>query len=231
VTVFTPAPGGGTSASVAFTVTAPAAPVIGGLSPSTAVAGSPALTLTVNGSGFVATSVVRWNGANRTTTFVSATQLRAAITAADLATARSVSVTVFTSGTNGGTSAPGTFTVSPAPAPPPPSAVTVRRIAADGNSVTFTVSWGAVSGASSYRYIASFSDGSGSRQGTVAASSFSLVMPYHASGAAFTAQVCVRAVNAAGLQSTDQTCGTMSVPARPPSAPIPLLQWQDFGWG
>jgi hypothetical protein len=44
----------------------------------------------------VSGSVVRWNGANRTTTFVSATQLTAAITAADIAAAGSASVTVGT---------------------------------------------------------------------------------------------------------------------------------------
>ena len=45
-------------------------------------------------SNFVSGSVVRWNGANRTTTFVSATQLTAAIPAADIAAAGSASVTV-----------------------------------------------------------------------------------------------------------------------------------------
>ena len=39
-------------------------------------------------------SVVSWNGANRTTTFVSATQLTAAIPAADIAATGSASVTV-----------------------------------------------------------------------------------------------------------------------------------------
>ena len=39
-------------------------------------------------------SVVRWNGQNRTTTFVSATQLTAAIPAADIAAAGSAPVTV-----------------------------------------------------------------------------------------------------------------------------------------
>ena len=34
----------------------------GSLSPSSATAGSEGFTLTVNGSGFISTSVVRWNG-------------------------------------------------------------------------------------------------------------------------------------------------------------------------
>jgi len=43
-----------------------------------------ATTLTVNGTGFTGSSIVMWNGSSRITTFSSATQLTAAITAADL---------------------------------------------------------------------------------------------------------------------------------------------------
>ena len=51
-------------------------PVESSLSPSSANVGAPGLMLTVNGSGFVSSSVVRWNGADRATTFVSASQRR-----------------------------------------------------------------------------------------------------------------------------------------------------------
>ena len=88
----------------------PATPTLTSLSPSSAVAGGPAFTLTVNGSNFVSGSVVRWNGANRTTTFVSATQLTAAITAADIAAAGSASVTVQNPG--GAVSNALTFTIT-----------------------------------------------------------------------------------------------------------------------
>jgi hypothetical protein len=71
---------------------------VSSLSPNTAPAGSSALTITVNGSGFTANSIVLWNGAARTTTFVSATQITAAITAADLAAPGTVSVAVSTNG-------------------------------------------------------------------------------------------------------------------------------------
>ena len=76
----------------------PAAPTLTSLSPSTIAADGPAFTLTVNGSNFVSGSVVRWNGANRTTTFVSATQLTAAISADDIAVAGTASVTVVNPG-------------------------------------------------------------------------------------------------------------------------------------
>ncbi|MEK7832337.1 MAG: IPT/TIG domain-containing protein, partial [Acidobacteriota bacterium] len=84
VDVISPAPGGGTSNnSLTFTINNPV-PAITGLSPASATAGGAAFTLTVNGSNFVGTSTVWWNGTQRATQFVSATQLTAAITAADI---------------------------------------------------------------------------------------------------------------------------------------------------
>jgi hypothetical protein len=71
--------------------------------------GSPAFTLTVNGSNFMSSSVVRWNGANRPTTFVSRYQLRAVLTAGDVDVAGTARVTVATSG---GTSNGATFTIT-----------------------------------------------------------------------------------------------------------------------
>jgi hypothetical protein len=87
----------------------PAALTLTSLSPSSAVARGPAFTLTVNGSNFVSGSVVLWNGANRTTTFVNATQLTAPIPAADIAAAGSASVTVQNPG--GAVSNALTFTI------------------------------------------------------------------------------------------------------------------------
>jgi hypothetical protein len=55
--------------------------------------------------------VVRWNGSDRPTTYVSASQLTAAITAADIASASMASVTVFNPGTGGGTSNAVSFVV------------------------------------------------------------------------------------------------------------------------
>jgi len=80
------------------------APTITSLNPSSAAVGGPAFTLTVNGADFVSGSVVRWNGSNRATTYVNTTRLTASITAADIATAGSASVTVFNPAPGGGTS-------------------------------------------------------------------------------------------------------------------------------
>ena len=113
VTVFNPTPGGGVSAPATFTITATnPLPAITTLSPNSGQAGGPAFTLTVDGSNFVAGSVVRWNGTARVTTFVNNAQLTAAITAADIATVGTANVTVFNP-TPGGENRP------PAPLPSP----------------------------------------------------------------------------------------------------------------
>jgi outer membrane protein assembly factor BamB len=78
---------------VQYTVTATLI-TLNSLSPSTAVAFGSAFTLTVNGSDFTPQSQVFWNNSLRTTSYVSATQLTAQITAADIATAGSVPVSV-----------------------------------------------------------------------------------------------------------------------------------------
>jgi hypothetical protein len=119
VTVTNPTPGGGTSNGVTFTVNTPSNPVpaITTLAPSATTAGSAAFTLTVNGSGFISGSVVNFGGSARTTTYVSATQLTAAILAADVATAGAPSVTVTNSAPGGGTSNGVPFTVNTPPAP------------------------------------------------------------------------------------------------------------------
>src|SRR5207248_5304973 len=95
VTVFNPAPGGGTSTAQTFTMTAPnPSPTLSSISPPSATAGDAAFTLTLTGTNFISSSVVQWNGSQRATTFGSGTQLTAQITAADIASAGTASVTV-----------------------------------------------------------------------------------------------------------------------------------------
>jgi hypothetical protein len=86
-------------------VTSNPAPVVASISPGFANAGGAAFTLTVNGSGFVASSTVYWGTSALTTTYVSATQLTAQVPATDLASAGvAVAVTVVTPAPGGGTS-------------------------------------------------------------------------------------------------------------------------------
>ena len=114
VTVFTPAPGGGTSSAATFTVSAAGnnpVPAITSIGPTSIQAGGAGFTLAISGSNFISTSTVQWNGSSRPTTFVDATHLTAQIGAADIAAAATVPVTVVNSAPGGGTSAAQSFIV------------------------------------------------------------------------------------------------------------------------
>jgi len=76
--------------------------------------------LTINGTGFATGSVVMWNGSARTTTHVSRSQLKASISATDVATASTARVTVMNPAPGGGTSNTVFFEITK-----PTSAVTV----------------------------------------------------------------------------------------------------------
>ena len=118
----------GTSASLPLTVTdevlvtadynTVATPLtLTSLSPAAAVAGSPAFTLTLNGTGFTSGSVVSVNGAFPTVTFISGTQLSVAVTAAQIAKAGAFQVWVdsFPSGYSCAAFAALPFTVADSP--------------------------------------------------------------------------------------------------------------------
>jgi len=91
------------------------------LLPDATAPGGSQFTLTINGTGFVSSSVVNWNGNALATQFVRASQLTATVPAADIAKASTASVTVVTPAPGGGTSNVAFFAVS----------------ANAGNSVTF----------------------------------------------------------------------------------------------
>lgn len=112
VTVFNPAPGGGTSNAETFTISNPG-PGIASLNPSSILQGGSNFILTVSGGFFVPTSVVQWNGSARTTTFVSTGTLQAEITSADIAASGSAMVTVFNPPPQGGTCPPFAFPINP----------------------------------------------------------------------------------------------------------------------
>ncbi len=81
------------------------------LSPPFVVAGGPAYMQTVIGTGFNATSTLRWNGSPRVTTLVSTTQLRAQVSAADIASVGTATLTVVNGGSTPGTSAGQALTI------------------------------------------------------------------------------------------------------------------------
>jgi len=110
-------------------------PLVTDLEPASVTAGAEAFTFAVHGSDFVATSVVRWNGSDRPTTFVSASLLTAAIGAGDVGFSGSAQVTVFNPTPGGGTSAALTFTI----APPPPEAGLMAAYSMDEGAGTSLV--------------------------------------------------------------------------------------------
>jgi hypothetical protein len=67
-------------------------PDVTGLEPASALAGSAGLALNIDGSNFVASSSVEWNGVELETTYVSVAQLSAQLPASDLANAGSAVV-------------------------------------------------------------------------------------------------------------------------------------------
>src|SRR5215470_16682428 len=140
VSVSTPGSGGGTSNSLAFTIAAPTpAPILSSISPSTTSAGGAAFTLTATGSSFTSGSIVQVNGASRTTTFVSSTQLTAAIPASDIAAAGTPSVTVFTPAPGGGTSGASPLTVASVNPTPTISSLSPASVTAGSAAFTLTV--------------------------------------------------------------------------------------------
>ena len=93
-----------TTGSINFALSRPQAPAITSVTPGTEVVGGAAFQLTVNGTGFAATSLVQLDGSTRATTVVSGTQVTATILASDIATIGTRTVTVFTPAPGGGTS-------------------------------------------------------------------------------------------------------------------------------
>ena len=74
------------------------------LSPDAILPGGASFILTVNGTGFVSGSVVKWNGQALATQFVSQSKLTATVLAGDVASFNTAAVTVFNPAPEGGTS-------------------------------------------------------------------------------------------------------------------------------
>jgi outer membrane protein assembly factor BamB len=120
--------------SITYTVTQPQSQIIS-ISPTSATAGAPSFTLTVNGSTFVPQSVVLWNGSPLTTTYVSANQLTAQVPASNISVSGNYSVTV--SNGSGGGSSTATFTVMPLP-PLSLSKISPSQVTAGGSDFMLT---------------------------------------------------------------------------------------------
>ncbi len=120
ITVFTSGPGGGESLAQVYTLV-DAVPSVSSISPVSKVQNSGAFILTVYGAGFASSSVVRFNGVDRATTYVNSTTLTASIPASDLVALGVFPIQVFTPAPGGGLSVAENFSVVSAPAPAPSS--------------------------------------------------------------------------------------------------------------
>src|SRR5205823_6455024 len=98
-----------TYGSAGFAILAAPQPLIGSLSPASATAGGGDFTLTVTGSNFLSWARVRWSGTELSTTFVSGSQLTAAVPARLIANSGAAGVTVTNS--IGAISSPANFTI------------------------------------------------------------------------------------------------------------------------
>lgn len=108
----------------------PATPSVSSISPSSATTGGAGFVLTVNGGSFSSNAVVVWNGSPQTTSFVSSSQLTAAISSTQIAQPDTAAVYVYNP--TGGTETVGTTSVT---------ATNTNGCGARGsNAVSFTVS-------------------------------------------------------------------------------------------
>ena len=111
-------------------------PQVASLQPTGLAAGTGSASMIVHGSDFVASSVVRFDGVARPTTFFGSTMLGILLQAADLASIGTYTVTVHTPGPGGGTSSGRTFTVT---APPPVPVLTSISPASVAVNSAFTL--------------------------------------------------------------------------------------------
>jgi len=151
VTVVNPDPTNGASSPLSFAINNPT-PTITGTSPSSVQSGGATTILTVNGANFVSGAVARWNGANRATSVLSATQLTMVIADTDLASPGTASITVANPTPGGGTSTATTFTISPCSGSLSPASLSFNMSAATGSisviTATGACAWTATSNAS-----------------------------------------------------------------------------------
>src|SRR5882724_483626 len=90
-------------------------PAISNVFPTATAAGGPAFTLAVGGVNFVSSSVVRWNGSDRPTAFVSSGGVTAQIPAGDIAATGTAAITVFNPAPGGGSSKSLAFSIGVGP--------------------------------------------------------------------------------------------------------------------
>ncbi len=127
-----------------------AAPTLSSISPSSALTGGPAFTLTLTGTNFISGTVAQWASSSLATAFISSTQLTATVPAGNLSTSGTFNVTVQNPGPGDGVSGALPFLVNKLDqtitfGPLPGKRIgdlpfTVGATASSGLPVTFTTS-------------------------------------------------------------------------------------------
>jgi hypothetical protein len=118
LTVRTAGPGGGNSNPVILTILNPA-PTLSAITPSIGYVGGETIAIRVDGTGFVSTTKVLWNGVALATTFVSSTRLQAQVAASELLVEGRALLTVQSPAPGGGISSVLEFRIEPPPNPVP----------------------------------------------------------------------------------------------------------------
>lgn len=145
--VSNPAPGGGDSNELRFTITAPEAnpvPSLDELVPAGVIAGAASQTITLQGAGFLPHSKVYWNAQPRPTVYVNATTLQAKLETSDLAQPGDAALTVVNPAPGGGTSNAAAFGVAAPGSNPIPALLRISPPSANvdeatGSALTLTV--------------------------------------------------------------------------------------------
>jgi IPT/TIG domain-containing protein/WD40 repeat protein len=110
-------------------------PVIDTLNPSSVAAGATTFTLAVMGKGFAPSSAILFNGFPRQTIFLSENELTMLVNPSDIATAGTITITVFTPAPGGGASNSVTLTINATSSPVPQiSTITPSSVLAGGSA-------------------------------------------------------------------------------------------------
>jgi hypothetical protein len=135
VTVSNGSVGSGAGSLASLEIDNPA-PTVTSVAPTTLLTGSASPTVTVTGTGFVPATVVNVNGSARPTSFISETQVSAALTPADVASGATLTITVVNGAPGGGTAPPATVMVATPNGAPVITAVFPATLVAGSGSQT-----------------------------------------------------------------------------------------------
>jgi hypothetical protein len=128
-------------------------PTLSSINPTGKTAGGAGFTLVVVGSNFFPNSTVLWNGSSRPTTFVSDTELDAAISKSDISGTGSIPISVVTPGHWGGTSNALKFTISAAPSSSALAITSNATLSAGTVGTAYNATLAATGGTSPYTWI------------------------------------------------------------------------------